>query len=277
MLPVSGTIRDSVKLTALENKWQQRKQDITRTLKEKYGNSEKAKEAGQYLNYQIELEKIRESRNQAEISSKIQSGAPLTPEEIEYLKETNPKAYEAYRESKREEKAYEKELERCETKEDVEKKKQIKMGEFLSQLKEVSNNPNIPEGEKLAQVQKIHAKAKQVERVHQKFVKSQAYLSLPTEEEKAEEEKKSGNSVQRAEDSITKPETDQSDIFLDEDGNPEAVEPVSQEKRTDTEDRASYEDVVKEAKEYIENHRPTGAGLDTMISIRNQWEKKKDD
>ena len=76
MLPfLAGTVRDSVKMAAMENKWQQRKNEITKSLKEKYGNSEKARSAIQYLQFQVELEQNRESNYQAEIGAKIRSGA----------------------------------------------------------------------------------------------------------------------------------------------------------------------------------------------------------
>ncbi|MBR1744197.1 MAG: hypothetical protein IJ733_20520 [Lachnospiraceae bacterium] len=114
------------------------------------------------------------------------------------------------------------------------------MGEFLAQLKEVANNPNIPEGEKLAQIEKIHAKAKLVQKVQNKFVKSSVYAALPTEEEEREKEEWDGNYVKK------------SDTGQEED--------IGQDNPDNTPGEALYQDVVDAAKEYMMNNRPTGAG-----------------
>lgn len=281
MLPLmAGRVGDYTRLAVMENKWQQRKKEITKTLKEKYGSSEKLNDVMQRLHYQEELEQIRERSRQSELYGKIQSGAALTPDEIEYLKQKNPKAYQAYKEAKMEEKAYEKQLESCDTKEDVEKLENVKMGEFLSQVKEVADNPKIPKGEKLALIEKIHAKAERVRKVHDHFVQSLAYASLPTEEEKEEAEKrKSRDEVQGVCDDIVIEKQKQSGsgiVYMDLEGNQVTKEDSVQENVTGSLERVTYDDVAEAVKDYAAEYRETGAGLGMLLSIERIGREKNE-
>lgn len=275
MLPfVEGTVREHVKLAAMDSKWQQRKNEITKTVKEKYGNSEKARGVLQILHYQEDLERIRENSRQSEIYEKIQSGGSLTPEEIEYLKQKDPKAYQAYREAKIEEKAYEEQLKKCDTKEDVEKLENVKMGEFLSQVKEVADDPVIPKGEKLAQIEKIYAKAKRVQKVHDRFVKSLAFASLPTEE--GTDGRKSREKILDDHDGIVIKKMKQDDtniIYMDEDEDRAEGEETGQARWKAAPEQHTYYDVAVAIKEYAADHRETGDFLSILSDIERDMEK----
>jgi hypothetical protein len=91
-----------------------------------------------------------------------------------------------YRQVRQEKKAYEEKLKKCKTKDEVQKLKTETLGGYLSSLKKVENNPNIPLSEKLAQAQETLAKTRSIQKVEIKFMQSAAYANLPTE---AEEEK----------------------------------------------------------------------------------------
>lgn len=181
MLPITGTVRDAVKLAELDNKWKQKKNSAEKMKKEL------TPEERQIQRYQEDAEKMRESRQMAALDAKLEAGAGLTPEEIAYLRKNHPLKYKDYLETKEEQKHYKEELEACETKDDVEKLKMTKLGEFAAECKSVANNPNIPEGKKVELLGKILKKIAGVEKVHTEFVKSLRYQSLPTEEEEAEE------------------------------------------------------------------------------------------
>jgi len=183
MLPiVSGTIRSTVKLAEMDSKWQQRKN--SGKLLEKKDMDPLAK---QILQYKDDMARMRESNKLADISAKVKAGSALTSEEIEYLQKNNPEIYREYVEVKSEKQAYERQLKSCKTKEDVERLKMTKMGSFMAEAKSVMNNPNLPKGKKLELAEKLLKKIMGVQKVHMKFVESEEYHSLPTEEELARE------------------------------------------------------------------------------------------
>ncbi len=185
MLPIiSGTIRSTVKLAVMDDKWQQKKK--SGKLWEKQDLDPVAK---QVLRFKEDLEQMRESQKMADISAKVKAGSALTSEEVEYLQRNNPAMYKEYVEIKNEKEAYKRELENCRTKDDVEELKLNKMGSLLAEAKSVMNNPYIPKAKKLGLMEKILMKTMGIQSVHMDFVKSAKYLSLPTEEELAEEEK----------------------------------------------------------------------------------------
>lgn len=179
MLPIAGTIRNSVKLAELDNKWQERKN--------KAGNTSSQQIDPQIQQFQEDLKRMREGSVMGSIDAKLRSGAELTSEEIEYLKKNNPEAYKDYLEMKAEREAYKKQLRSCRTKDDVQKLKMNKMGSFMAEAKTIINNPNIPKGEKLKLVDKILRKTMGIQSEHMKFVESKEYKEMPTEAEVAEE------------------------------------------------------------------------------------------
>ena len=71
MIQMIGTVHNAVKLTALEQKWQQQKQDIKKTLKERYGNTQQGKDALNILQFREQLEQINQNRDRAAIDAKL--------------------------------------------------------------------------------------------------------------------------------------------------------------------------------------------------------------
>lgn len=180
---IIGRIHDTVKLAGLTAKWEQKKQNIGKKQKEM------TPEERQLEQFKEQMKDIRKSNETNAITSKIHSGEKLTPEEIEYLRKENPQALQAYEEIQKEKENYKNQLKNCKTKEDVEKLKQQKLGEFMAAAKKADSSPYIPKEQKLAIFAKILAKIMVVEEAHYEFTKSLAYQSLPTEEEKQQAEK----------------------------------------------------------------------------------------
>ncbi len=179
---IIGRIHDTVKLVGLTAKWEQKKQNIGKK------QAELTPEERQIEHFREQMEDIREGNEYAQIGNKINSGAKLTPEEIEYLRRENPQALQNYEEIQKEKENYKRQLRSCKTKKDVEKLKQQKMGEFMAAAKKIDTSPYIPKEQKLAMFGKLLAKLKVVEEAHYEFTKSLAYQSLPTEEEKQQAE-----------------------------------------------------------------------------------------
>ena len=138
--------------------------------------------------FQDQLEHNREAEKRQKIDNKIMSGGSLSPEEISYLEKNDPAALKKYRETKEEKEAYKEKLRQCKTKEEVDRVKLQKLGELESSLSSVVNDPTIPKSAKLAKAQEILAKTNNIEAAHLEFVKSADYQSMPTDDEKKEQD-----------------------------------------------------------------------------------------
>lgn len=188
MIFVSGTITNAVKMMEMETRWQQKKnQGEPLSKKERNERANWTEEQRMIANFQEELEQNRESKKMQGIMNKVAAGQELTNDEISYLKQKNPQGLKAYEEIRAEKEGYKRQLENCKTKEEVDRLKMVKMGEFAASVKKAEGNSCIPKGAKLAIAQKALGEAKVVEELHQEFIRSGQYEALPSEEELREE------------------------------------------------------------------------------------------
>ena len=181
-LAMIGNIGQYTKTMKMTMDWKQKKESGNYTKK----SDEKTSELDFYRR---QLEDIRENAkdDKSTIYMKLKSGKKLTAEELEYLRDHDPEAYKEAKEIEEEQERYEEELKRCKTKEDVDALKMTYLSSKMAVAKEISNNPNIPEGAKMQLLLKENAKIKAVQEVDIKFRNSAQYANLPTAEEKAEE------------------------------------------------------------------------------------------
>ena len=186
MFTMAGTIKRSVRMAALDQKWQQKKNSFGQDQKKL---SEMTAEERQLQDFREQAEQMRKSQKHANIDAKLAAGDKLTPEEIEYLRQNNPQALRDYEETQRERENYKRALRNCRTKEEVERLKYAKMGQFMAEAKKISSNACIPKGKKVALLKRILQQATAVEDEHKEFLKTSRYASLPTEEEAREAEK----------------------------------------------------------------------------------------
>lgn len=124
-----------------------------------------------------------------DIHNKLYCGKKLTLDEEQYLQKKDPVTYRQLKASEAEQKSYEEELKRCRTKEEVSRVRMAHTASSLSVVNSVKNNPNIPEGQKLALVSGELQKIKALDKITEKFVKSGRYAKLPTDNEKLTAEK----------------------------------------------------------------------------------------
>lgn len=186
MFTMAGTIKRSVRMAALDQKWQQKKNSFGQDKKKL---TEMTAEERQLQDFREQAEQMRKSQKHANIDAKLAAGEELTPEEIEYLRQNNPQALKDYEDTQRERENYKRALRNCRTKEEVERLKYTKMGQFMAEAKEISSNACIPKGKKVALLKRILQQATAVEDEHKEFLKTSRYASLPTEEEAREAEK----------------------------------------------------------------------------------------
>ena len=104
----TGTIQSMVALSAMQNQWQKKKNDINAGK-----TSELTSEQRELQMYQSQADDIREGQKPAAIDIKLASGSRLNAEEIEYLKKHNPQALKDYEEEQRERENYKRQLRNC--------------------------------------------------------------------------------------------------------------------------------------------------------------------
>lgn len=188
-MKLSGTIASTVQLQMLNNKWMQKKESGNVLSKQELNErSTWTSEQFMIADFQDQLEHNRETQKRQKIDNKIMSGGSLSPEEISYLEKNDPVALKKYRETKEEKESYKEKLRQCKTKEEVDRVKLQKLGELESSLSSVVNDPTIPKSAKLAKAQEILAKTNNIEAAHLEFVKSADYQSMPTDDEKKEQD-----------------------------------------------------------------------------------------
>lgn len=186
MFTMAGTIKRSVRMAALDQKWQQKKNSFGQDKKKL---TEMTAEERQLQDFREQAEQMRKSQKHANIDAKLAAGEELTPEEIEYLRQNNPQALKDYEDTQKERESYKRALRNCRTKEEVERLKYTKMGQFMAEAKKISSNACIPKGKKVALLKRILQQATAVEDEHREFLKTSRYAGLPTEEEAREAEK----------------------------------------------------------------------------------------
>ena len=126
----------------------------------------------------------------AGIQSKVYSGTSLSRAEKEYLKTKNPVLYARLAAADLEKKVYERELKRCRTKEEVQRLKLSHTASSLSAVNAGQHSAGASSEQKMALAQGELYKLKGMQDATNRFVRSGAYHSLPTERERAIAEKR---------------------------------------------------------------------------------------
>lgn len=176
---IAGTVRNTLNLTSLDSKWQQKKQqDPTKKTDEMTADQRELQR------FQEQLKEMRENKT-PDINAKLMSGGKLTREEIEYLRKNDPQKLKEYEEIQNERESYKKQLKSCKSKEAVERLKMTRMGKYMSQAKGIASDPCIPKSEKYKMMVKLLAEANGAAKEHIRFTQSLRYAELPEEDEDA--------------------------------------------------------------------------------------------
>lgn len=159
-----------------------KEQGLPQRPTKKERNQELTQEERLLQHYQEQISQMHESNFQQELQAKLDSGQELTPEEEQYLEKVNPDALKEHEKLKEEVAAYRKQLQNCRTKKDVEKLKLYKMGQFMSEVKTVSNDPHIPKAQKKAMLEQILKRTYAIEKEHNDYTKTPEYQAKPDKE-----------------------------------------------------------------------------------------------
>lgn len=166
----------------LEKQWQYKKKNaITEDM------TELQRKNAEYKSFFEKLEEQNGDETLQRIMSKWQAGGKLSANEMLYLQKTNPTLYQQVVNSEREAEAYEEELRRCETKDEVRRLKMNKINASIAKIQS-AERAGVPEGARLALAQAELNKIQQIERITTKFIESGEFDKLPTDAEKFEAE-----------------------------------------------------------------------------------------
>lgn len=185
-----GTIHNKMQMAKLNMEWQQRKEN---------SNLPKSEEESLIERMQEQIEQTEKSNTRTSIDTKLRMGKDLSNDEMEWLRKNAPDLYEEAVKIREEKKEYKRRLQRCKTKEDVSRLNAEMNQRFLAEAKAIKNNPNIPQEQKRAELDKIARRASSIQSVHMEFVASKEYQELPTEQELREEKEKKRTRVQKRE------------------------------------------------------------------------------
>lgn len=272
MFTMAGTIKNSVRMATLDQKWQQKKNSFGQDQKKL---SEMTAEERQLQDFKEQAEQIRKKQKYAGIDAKLAAGDKLTPEEIEYLRQNNPQALRDYEETQRERECYRRALRNCRTREEVERLKYTKMGQYMAEAKKISSDACIPKGKKVELLKKILQQTIAVEDEHREFLKTSRYASLPTEEE-AREAEKAEKEQQEAENTGAKETEDVGDAEDAEDVKDSDAEGTEGTKSADVEGTERTRDTGAEGTEKIESTEAESADHTKKTPLPDTPELPKD-
>lgn len=171
-----GSINEYVKAMELKTQWKAKRETGDYAGHEDKPMSEWEKAA---KDMEEKTEKDREKVRLHSIYMKMSSGKKLTEEERSYLRDKDPVSYEKSRSIDRERKAYERQLKRCKTKEDVRRLKMSKLSTSLSTVNAVKNDPHITDDMKLKLATMEKSRVAALEDVERKFVRRGDFGRLP--------------------------------------------------------------------------------------------------
>lgn len=177
---IAGTIKNAVKQDMLIKNWEQKKNSGNiLTKQERNERANMSSEQRMLEQFKEQMAQNREQSKNTDIANKIMNGDDLTPEEEQYLAQNNPGQLSNYRRAKAERKAYEEKLQKCKTKDEVQRLKSNTMNAYLAELKAA------PGQAKSAKAMEILGKVRNVEKAERHFIESGGYAKLPTEADEA--------------------------------------------------------------------------------------------
>lgn len=219
----------------------------------------------EFERYREQLEKMREQNDpdRVAIYAKLESGKKLSPEELEYLRNNDPAAYQKAKEIEAEKENYKQALKRCRTKEDVERFHTTYVATRAAVANSIANNPNIPKLQKMGLLMHEKAKLQALTEETKAFKASSRYANMPTDAELKAELEENAEAL-RGETEETKPvePTDSDEAEPVEPTEPIEMEPV---KSTDDAESAGHADKTESSAALSQLDKP-----DTKHSVEKK-------
>ena len=272
MQMIAGTVKNAVKLDMLTKNWEQKKgSNQVLSKQERNARANMSPEQRQLEQFKEELAHNREQSRNNELANKIMNGEDLTPEEEKYLAQNNPGQLSNYRRAKAERQAYEEKLQKCKTKDEVQRLKTNTMNAYLAELKAA------PDEAKAAKAMELLGKVRNVQKAELHFIESGGYAGLPTEADEAKDraEERSKENEETLE--ILKESADALDenteVMEDEDnieGDTKDDETIiDDEKKREPKPKKKEKDPIEEIEEICRRYIPNVDGDTGTIALVN--------
>lgn len=130
----------------------------------------------------------RSGQMEMDIEIKLNAGKELSAMEMIYLKAYDPATYQKAKTISQERKAYEKALESCQTKDEVEQLKARYAAAAVERIRTIRNTPGLSREKKRELLKMEHMKAAALDDGMREFIDSRKYEMLPAGTENPEEE-----------------------------------------------------------------------------------------
>lgn len=142
-----------------------------------------AEEKQEAENIRREIGKIAISNRTQMIDAKLKGGEELTAAEMQFLKKNNPDLYMKAQQVKRERNMFRKQLESCQTKDDVAAIHLNKINSLATMANKIKNNPNLSDDQKKEMLDQVQRRTMAIQNEYSKFINTKKYRDLPTREE----------------------------------------------------------------------------------------------
>ena len=178
-----GSVNQYARMQQLEAHWNLKKQSGDVTGHDSLSDLMRKTPTAAAYQEQVDARNAQQDSKMESIRTKLMTGKPLTADEKKYLQEKDPVAYQKLKAAEVEQAAYEREMRRCRTKEDVQRLRMTKLGSALADVNEVKNNPHMAE-KRLERVLEIQNRVRKLEGSFRRYAKSAEYQEKPTDAER---------------------------------------------------------------------------------------------
>ncbi len=185
-----GFINDYTKHLAQQVQWQLKQQGFSKTGQEK-AVREQQSHAGRETD-QSDFPAVQDSQSGQEdqddsrlrtILYRVYAGKKLSSQDQQYLLQKDPLTYNRMHSIDQEQKAYERALKRCRTKEDVQRLKLSRIGSSLATVRAVEHNSAISDEKKLKIILLENRRCTALNDSTRSFIRRGSYAKLPTDAE----------------------------------------------------------------------------------------------
>lgn len=177
-----SSMSEYIKGLSMQHKWRERKDNPY---------MEKGKDSACAV-YKKQVEDQLRQQKLSAIHGKMKAGLRLTGMDMEYLRRYAPELYKKAAQIEKEREEYRRELEKCKTKEEVQRLNMQKLQQLDGEAKAVMRS-GLSRAEKAERLEFIGMRMAAIQNEHADFINTPQYSALPSEYD--EEEEDSGNRI----------------------------------------------------------------------------------
>lgn len=176
-------------LRQIQNQWQQKLNGLIPTGTKSAGVMDTFTKVGSTTYSSVQENSPGDESRLEIIRHKLLLGCELGEDDLKYLKDKSPELYDEYMASedmrKQEEKAYQRSLRLCSTKEDVNRLKNMSLSRCAARIDHIVKNSDLSKDQIAIRVGAERRKMNDIHRNSSEFMRSSKYFALPSEKKAA--------------------------------------------------------------------------------------------